>query len=164
MADKTEVKRLLNMIRLGRRILHPRKSPQWPEAQRLATPEEIHRYRQHGERVLVAIYGSDSEAVRRFSQESARAFRVVSVEPPDYEAETVEVVDRDALEKSLDVLRGSYRQATKAQRNPAPAMPPLPEPPAAFAAPRGQHIWGLMKTEKCPTELELARAAHVDPP
>lgn len=138
MADKLEVKRLLDMIRLGRRILHPRKSPEWPEARRLATPEEIHRYCQHGERALAAVYGSETGPIIRFRQECARAFCSVAVETPrgcEEDAPTTsELADYDAFQKALDTLREAYRWAKKVEIHSSTEIAKAPSSPKAIAS------------------------------
>ncbi len=62
---------------------------------------------------------------------------------------------RQALYVLIDVLRRVKSQTL--------AEPKLPDPPASFRTPRGEYIWRLMEDKKFHTELELSRAAKVDP-
>jgi hypothetical protein len=178
--SKIEMTRLREMHLLGLSFSYPRKRrlevPGLGGILRSPTPKEIERYCRLGARVLAAVYGSESEPVRRFRQQSARAFHVVAVETPrGYEGETpkiIEIADIDSLRKTLEILAEAYRHAKRSTNNSTKQSAPLTAAlkpsvvPAAFAGPRGEYIWRCMEAMRpkpLRNQLELARKADVDP-
>jgi hypothetical protein len=124
-----EIKRLVEMIRLGRRFLLPNHP---------TTYKEVRRYRRVARRSLIEIYGSEHELLERFERQFRHATRpdqLLGAEHGTVEKElhaldaagtdAVEALNQAALEGTLDVIREAIRRAqppkVRASPNDSPA-------------------------------------------